>query len=365
MSDETTKDSPRQDEQLKIFDMAYVRTIPPRKPEGHQPAAPRHSLRWTKPVLVIVSDYFGIQGQNLSWDDQRAFFNRVESDFTEPDGPDSSEIMRCEDELGFINAVIVGYWTDPVKHARFCARSAVLKWLQDGNRLSESVGYWRETLRVPYDRHETIYSENWYRIGISRTAASTIVPITTNGFFGAARDRIPLSAIDPLDSPWGDQVPERKIQKTQRRRIRLEIPVNMVTLRSGQYWAHAETEQLADYMENMRPRLMTGMDHLLRHKQESGTLSLRILTNLDDDGTERKETSVLAHFVSLAHLETWAANHQTHLDIYRHAVAMNRKYKEERQFVSWHELFVNLFASFEYINCHPETGLLPYFGALG
>ena len=47
--------------------------------------------------------------------------------------------------------------------------------------------------------------------------------------------------------------------------------------------------------------------------------------------------------------------------IYQHAIAMNRKYKQEREFVSWHELFVNQAATFEYVNCHPRAGLLPYF----
>ena len=73
----------------------------------------------------------------------------------------------------------------------------------------------------------------------------------------------------------------------------------MVALRSGQYWAHADAEQLNDYVTTMQPKLMTGMRHLMDHKSETGTLSLRIMTNLDDDGTERRETSVYAHFLSM------------------------------------------------------------------
>jgi aldoxime dehydratase len=230
--------------------------------------------------------------------------------------------------------------------------------------LSGKFGTWRETLNVPYDRHETIYSEDWYRIGIGRTANSVVVPITTNGFFGAARDRIPLSAIDELHSPFGETVPHARKAAGKGQRLQVHVPVNMVTLRSGQYWAHAENEQLSDYVDNMRPRLMSGINYLLENKEESGTLALRVLTNLDDDGSERKETSVVAHFLSLAHLEKWAASHKTHLDIYRHAIAMNRQYKSERQFVSWHELFVSQGALFEYANCHERTGLLPFFDAI-
>lgn len=347
-----------------VFHVEYERTVQERRPEGHQPAAPRHALRWTKPVTTMVSDYFALQGEDLPWEAQEAFFRDARQSFAGPSGPEAFEIMRSKDEAGYTNAVTVGYWTDAVAHARFCLSAPLIAWLADDRRLTEPFGAWRETISVPYDRHETIYSENWYHIGISRTADSVIVPITTNGFFGAARDRIPLSAIDPLDSPHGATMPKASKVAGKGQRLYVNAPFNMVTLRSGQYWAHAETEQLNDYIDNMRPRLMTGMNHLLDNKEDTGTLALRIFTNLEDDGAERRETSVVAHFLSLTHLEEWAASHKTHLDIYRHAIAMNRKYKEERQFVSWHELFVSQTATFEYVNCHPATGLLPYVEAI-
>ena len=64
---------------------------------------------------------------------------------------------------------------------------------------ADPIGYWKETIAVPYDRHETIYSAPNYRIGLARTPGSSIESMTTNGYFGAARDRIPISAIDPLE----------------------------------------------------------------------------------------------------------------------------------------------------------------------
>lgn len=344
-----------------VFEVSYERTVPARRPEGHAAAAPRYGLRWHKPIVAIVSDYFAIQAPGLSWSQQQEFFERARQSFATNDGPDSCEIMRATDENQSINAIVVAYWVDPVKHARWSNASSLVAWFKSADRLSDAVGAWRETISVPYDRHETIYSEPWYKIGIGRTSHSEVMPITTNGFFGAARDRLPLSAIDPLDSPHGDRLPPSGLCESKGRRLRIAVPVNMVTLRSGQYWAHAGQEQLDDYVNNMRPRLMTGMNYLTEHKEETGTLSLLVMTNLDDDGTERRETSVLAHFISLAQLEKWSASHKTHLAIYQHAIAMNRKYKQEREFVSWHELFVNQAATFEYVNCHPRTGLLPYF----
>jgi aldoxime dehydratase len=135
----------------------------------------------------------------------------------------------------------------------------------------------------------------------------------------------------------------------------------MTALRSGQYWVGAGEEQLADYNENLEPKLMRGMNYLLDHKQETGTLALRVMTNLDADGNERSETSVLAYFLSLEKLEDWSKSHVTHLDIYRHAIAMNRQFKEKREVITWHECFVMPAAtSFEYVNCNPLTGVIRY-----
>jgi aldoxime dehydratase len=70
---------------------------------------------------------------------------------------------------------------------------------------------------VPYDRHETIYSESGYKIGLARTPDASIESMTTNGYFGAARDRIPLSAIDPLDSPLRDMPPHARLIESKGR----------------------------------------------------------------------------------------------------------------------------------------------------
>lgn len=346
------------------FHLEYPRTIPPRKPAGHVPAAPRYSVRWPSLMTAIISDYLGLQGRDLPWSAQDAFFARARDAFAAANGPDCFEIMRCVDEAGLTNAIVVAYWLDPVKHARWAAASPLIAWFRDDARLAGPDGVWRETIVVPYDRHETIYSEPSYKAGVARTAAAELSPITTNGYFGAARDRLPISAVDPLDSPFGDRAPAARPHIGFGQRLQVAAPVNMVALRSGQYWAHADAEQLADYTDTMRPKLMRGMRHLMDNKAETGTLSLRIMTNLDDDGTERRETSVYAHFLSLKPLEAWSESHSTHLAIYHHAIKMNRHYKQARQFVSWHEVFVLTSGEFEYVNCHPGTGLRPYFDAI-
>lgn len=344
-----------------VFHVEYPRIVPERRPPGHQPAAPRFSLRWQAPVGLFVCDYFGLQGLDLSWPEQKAFFDRLTASFT-ADGPDVHEIMRFTDEAGAVNAVLVAYWLDPTRHARWEHTSPFMAWFGEDARLAGERGVWRETLRVPYDRHETIYSTPNYAIGLARTPGAVRVPITTNGYFGAMRDRMPVSAIDRLDSPL-PAMPEPSPPAATGRRLAVASPLNMISIRSGQYWEGAGAEQTADYVEALQPKLMRGMAHLAAHPDQTGTLTLRVMTNLDPDGRPRAETSVHGYFLTMAQLEDWSRSHQTHLDIYQHAIAMNRLHKEKREVFTWHEVFALLPGTFcEYANCHGRTGLLPWFG---
>ena len=341
------------------FHIEYDRTVPARRPEGHQPAAPRFSLRWNRPVPTLVSVYFGIQAKPLEWSVENAFYDRMRGMFVGADAPESFEVMRSEDEAGYTNGIVVAYWTDPTRYARWADQSGFRRWFEQESHLPTDVGYWCEAIAVPYDRHETIYSGPDYRIGFGRTPDTVVVPITNNGFFGAARDRLPVSAIDVLDAPL-EPLPQSS-RETWGKHLMVQVPHNVTILRSGQYWEGAGQEQLQDYMEALQPKLLRGMRYLSENKAETGCLSLRIMTNLNDDGSPRAETSVLGAFSSMHKLEEWAASHETHLDIYRHAIAMNRLHKEKREVITWHELFVlSMGNCFEYVNCHPQTGMLQY-----
>lgn len=341
------------------FHIEYDRTVPARRPEGHQPAAPRFSLRWTRPVPSLASVYFGIQAKGLDWETENAFYELLRSMFSGPDAPESFETMRSQDEAQYTNGIVAAYWTDPTCYARWVEQSGFQQWFNQESHRSGAVGYWWEAIVVPYDRHETIYSGPNYRIGFSRTPDTEIVPITNNGFFGAARDRLPVSAIDVLDAPL--EPVARSQRQSQGAHLLVQVPHNVTILRSGQFWEGAGEEQLRDYMEALQPKLLRGMQYLSDNKADTGCMSLRIMTNLNEDGSPRAETSVLGAFSSLTKLEQWAASHETHLDIYRHAIAMNRLHKEKREVITWHELFVLLMGNcFEYVNCHPETGMLPY-----
>ncbi|WP_406293236.1 phenylacetaldoxime dehydratase family protein [Embleya sp. NBC_00888] len=346
-----------------LFHVSYPRRIPARAPENHVPAAPRFSLRWRHAVPTLVSDYFGLQGAGQADAKGHEFVSRMSQWFSEPNGPSAYEITTCIDETGRPATVVLAYWTSPSAHAAWSTGSSWRVWWEDAARPTEDVGYWREHLMCPYDRHETIYSDPNYRVGLARTPNSELVPITTNGYFGAARDRIPLSAVDDLQAPVRPSTPPAR--RTAGARLAVTIPHNLTVLRSGQFWHNSDPEQAADYEQNLRVKLDRGMDYL-EQTPDSGCLYLRRLTNMSEDGTPRRETSIQAVFTSLADLESWAAVHETHLAIYRHAIAMKRRYGEHRDVVTWHELFVLPGGTlFEYLNCAENTGMLPYLPHLG
>jgi aldoxime dehydratase len=343
---------------MSQYHVEYPRTVAERRPPDFTPAVPRYSLRWNHPVPLLVAQYFGLQGQEVDGAKAQDFLALLERSFAQPHGPEAFEIFTCPaDEVGQPATVVVAYWTDASSHARWRTRSTFEDWWRSSDRLHDGVGYWRETILCPYDRHETVYSGPNYRIGFGRTRDVDVVPITTNGYFGAARDRIPLSAIDTLESPLGVGLERSHDVGTVGRRLAVVTPHNMAVLRSGQFWHDSEPEQADDYEQAMAPKLDRGMEYLAG-RDELGCVFLRRLTNVSPDLVNRRETSVHCAIQDWRGLEEWSENHPTHHAIFNHAIAMGRKYGAKRDVVTWHEALILPYGNiFEYVNCAEGTGL--------
>lgn len=336
----------------------YPRRVPERRRRGHQPRAPRWTLKFEQPESLLTCDYLAIQvpvGDNFE-----DFLNLAHSSHGEvgDSTPDAWEfLVRASDTRGFVDLVHVGYWKDATQHERWLLSAPLAVWFKKLDPQTISFGAWHEVIQSPMDRFETIYSDPRKDFGIAAVPGAAITEMTTNGYFGAARDRLPVSAIDTLEAP---EPFEQRIVDSSGRRLRVESGHNMAVIRSGQYWEPAEGEQLEDYEKELQPKLQRGMDYLDQNQMDTGTLSLRNFISLDKNTYEPlRETSTLAYFHSLGDLEKWAAGHTTHHAIYHHAIEKNREYGPERTVVTWHEIFVLPRSSrFEYVNCHPDTGLL-------
>lgn len=336
----------------------YARRVPPRRPAGHEPRAARWSHAFSEPVGIVTCDYLAVQTGSEDHDAVRRLHELAGGDG--PHAPEAWEMLRFVDDAGLVNTIHLAYWTDPTAHARWLDDSPLARWYADLDASAIDFGAWHEVIAEPADRLETVCSDEHLELGIARSPRVGRIRVTVNGYFGAARDRMPLSAIDELEAEDAAPLPRREIASAGRR-LRAEIGHNASVIRSGQYWRQAEGEQLDDYENELQPKLMAGMRHLAQHADDEGTLSLRVMTSIDPvTGEPGRETSVLGHFHSLGHLERWAEGHATHHAIYGHAIEQSRRYGAERTVVTWHEVFaVSARGFFEYVNCHPGTGILP------
>ena len=141
----------------------------------------------------------------------------------------------------------------------------------------------------------------------------------------------------------------------------------MCVIRSGVSWEKCDGEQLKDWRERIKPKLDAGMTYLRENPGATGCFSLRQVESISPDGKKLAEAYSLGAFASMEHLETWSKDHPSHLAIYTSALAARKKFQEKLQLHTYNEIFI-LEADnppFEYFNCHPQTGLLPFADKLG
>ncbi|WP_080796375.1 phenylacetaldoxime dehydratase family protein [Corynebacterium pacaense] len=339
----------------------YPRRIAERRPEGHAPRAPRWTLGFDQPTSLVTSDYLALQVEDMSDPAVGKFVELAgKSRGRGTDhGPQAHEMLTYRDSLGMTNLIALGYWLDATEHARWLQSAALPRWFDALDPATVTCGAWHEVVQVPLDRMETVYSDPDRPFGMAACEGTRRVPTTTNGYYGAARDRFPVSAIDRLEAP-GSHRQRNAPPNTLGRRLRAEVGLNAIVIRSGQYWQESDSEQREDYEQELQPKLMAGMGYLKEHAGLEDVLSLRVMTSLDEETlAPRRETSVLGHFARLGTLENWAESHATHAAIFEHAIRKKQEYGDARSVVTWHEVFaLQSSTTYEYVNCHGQTGLL-------
>lgn len=264
------------------------------------------------------------------------------------------------DAQGYRNDVLICYFASPADYARAAAELAT--WWDDPARLDEGVGYWRETFTAPPTHRETLFSAADTPAGLATHGSPGMLgPIAEHGYWGGARDRMPGSAHDEF---LASGRPTRAERHTFGRRLRIEPGANLCIIRSGQDLTNCTGRERELYMEQVYPTLLRGMAFLRDHPTETGCYSCRFMTEVDEHGKPTQRTCGFAAFVSLGHLEQWAALHPTHLAIFVDFLAMAAEFGPAMRLRLWHEVFVLPGGgghAFEYLNCHPGTGLLPFF----
>ncbi|MEP9352224.1 phenylacetaldoxime dehydratase family protein [Xanthobacter sp. KR7-65] len=339
------------------------RLYPMNRPAGHVPPIIRYSARFDHAPGHLAVLFVGMAGA----DDARA--EQALGDFlaaaaAAPSAPAYLDRAAFVDAEGRRTVMAALYWPDRDAFGRWVAVPDIAAWRAGQRALAEDLAQWWEPVSTVPERAETIaFAE--YRRGLSACPFSRLEEMGETGYWGAARDRIPASGWDRLDGAAVRLAPLAALPAGRGQRLAIRPPTGLTVIRSGVSWAACGAEQRESYERNVRPKLDAGMDYLRENPAETGCPALRQVVLTDAAGQPLEEAYSLGLFLSLHHLETWAKHHPTHLAIYHRAMAERRKYQEALELRTYNEIYVldGDALDFEYVNCPPSTGLIPYFEA--
>jgi aldoxime dehydratase len=336
-----------------------VSRSPGRMPPNWRPPVPAWSASFSNQHTPIVMAYFGTQ---LHGGNEQDLSDQIGRFFDSSQGPATVERAKFVDRAGARNFISAAYWTNPRDYDDWRNSSGFQSWWGDPARLSEGQGYFREIMTVPPDRFETIFSSGAI-FGVAKSGTEVVGPIREHNYWGSMRDRIRCSENDPLTSGFSSSLNRVGVASTRGCRLQVEVPGNLAVIRSGQDWTECVGTELSEYTDAVRPALNVAMNFLRDHAEETGCCDMRFAEEIEVNGSPTKRTFGLGLFLTLENLENWAATHPAHLTIFSAFGKMIRRYGESLKLKLWHEVAVlpSTGHTFEYLNCHSETGLLPFF----
>lgn len=327
------------------------RARPRRYGDDFVPPYPGFAARAPQSMTQVVMAYFGVQSKGEPGK-ARAAFAAMNALFALPDGPAHRDVVHYVDADGYDTDISIAYWGDPNVFERWIDSAPVAGWWASDDRLNEGVGYFREILSPRDEQYETAFGSPQHPEGIAVVMGGMSGEIIEHGYWGSMRDRIPLSQTDAL-SPSG----ELAVTSDGKGRVSVTGHQNLAVIRSGQDWGDTRDEERRVYLEDIEPVLRAGMDFLRDQGGEIGCYSNRYVRHVDEEGGPVEKSFAVSHWRSLAHLERWAESHPTHLSIFGTFLRLVPQLPNLRLY---HE--VSVFDTgaqrYEYIACHPGTGLM-------
>jgi hypothetical protein len=196
------------------------------------------------------------------------------------------------------------------------------------------------------------------------------VPSEKWGYWGNYRDRFAVSKADQLESPLGTELPEPVIRETRGRRVRIVTPHNLCFVREGQESTYINTDKERELWNvQLKPALDKWIEYLMENPRLSGAAATRKTIEQDlETGEEKEKYTELSYLLTLRHLERAARTQPSHVALYNTYMGMLEELAESgapTALMTWVEAHILESGALdaEYINCHPGTGLLPWFEA--
>lgn len=323
-----------------------------RVPDDYVPPYPSFVARHAPQVTQVVMAYFGVQAHGASAGADAAL-GALRERMGLPDGPGHADVARWTDPGGPSNRVVAAYWDDPQRFERWFAAHGA-PWTRTP---LAGAGTFTEVLRPRVERYETLFSAPDRPEGIAVLARGMSGAVMEHAYWGGARDRIPASQSDAM-APSGALRVERDGPFA-----RVHGHDAMCLIRSGQDWSATEGDERALYLGDVEPVLREGMDFLRDQGPAVGCLCNRYVTQEDAQGRPADRSYGLSWWKSLAALERWAESHPTHVAIFGAAMRYLSTLGPAAKLKLYHEVSVVRADEqrFEYLGCHPGTGLLRAF----
>jgi aldoxime dehydratase len=328
------------------------RTCARRIPENYAPPFPSSVARFDPSIEQVVMAYFGLQYPATT---ARAAADRALLEIGNAMGGDHGPKHRDRasyiDEAGFINVLSIGYWDQPLIFERWFGLYGA-NWTSDA-RKTTGLGMYCEILKPSVERFETLFSSD-LREGVANMANSLSGDVQEHGYWGGARDRLPLSQTHDLAAVGAPRIVATGLHR------RVVPHENICLIRSGQDWAGTMAHERRMYLEEIEPVLSAGMRFLRDDGLQIGCYSNRYMTVIDPSGVPSEKTFGMSWWKSLAALEHWAQSHPTHLAIFGTAMKFLHAMGADAKLRLYHEVSIASAAQqyFEYFNCHPKTGML-------
>lgn len=333
--------------------LSVERVHPPRKPASFRPPYPSFSARFGPGVEQVVMAYLGVQYATPQPPALvRIALVELLASAHGVDGPDHRDQARYIDEAGYHNILTILYWTDPQDFDRW--REHHESWTGP-QHTSAQAGFFSEVLQPSTQRFETLFSSD-RTDGVSVAADTLSGEIQEHGYWGGARDRIPLAQTDHLD-PSG----ELSVQtEPSTGLVTLRPHDNLCLIRSGQDWTETDGDERRMYLEDVEPVLRAGMDFLREDGLKIGCYANRYLRVTTDEGVKTDKSFGMSWWRSLQDLETWAESHPTHVAIFRAALKYLSTMGVNARLRLSHEVTITEAGQqdFRYLGCHNRTGML-------
>lgn len=227
--------------------------------------------------------YFGVQSKDH---DPHSHLSWIADQSRREGGPGHWDRARHSDEAGYDRVISIAYWDDPRAFHAWMDRPEFRGWWESDARSSEQLGYFREIIRPRIERFETLFSTLDKPEGIAVLAGATSGELLEHGYWGGARDRIPLSQTEALE-PAGR--PTRLSLK--RNRVVVQPQGNLCLIRSGQDWTETVGDERRMYLSEMEPVLREGMNYLRDQGLHIGCYANRYMKIIDEREPSAKRAS--------------------------------------------------------------------------